>query len=114
MHHVQRCVSAVLLLCISVCASQAVVIWDEGLDADLSNSGDNPTELGPLGPGSSVVQGHIGLWGDPYDAFTFEIPTDHVLENVLITHYDTHPFYDYSPWACTEAPTQPAIMSSSS
>ena len=45
-------------------AAQAVVVWDESVSGDLSNSGLAPTALA-LSPGSNVVRGMTGRAAPP-------------------------------------------------
>ena len=68
-------------------AAQAVVVWDESVSGDLSNSGLAPTALA-LSPGSNVVRGMTGraVAGGTVDRdyFSITVPSGNFLNSMTV------------------------------
>jgi MYXO-CTERM domain-containing protein len=77
----------VTALALAASAAQAVVVWDESVSGDLSNSGLAPTALA-LGPGSNVVRGLTGraVAGGTVDRdyFSITVPSGSFLNSMTV------------------------------
>ncbi len=73
-----------MALALAAPAAQAVVVWDEMVSGDLSNSGLAPTEL-VLGPGSNVVGGQTGRSVSvDRDYFSITVPSGNFLNALTV------------------------------
>ena len=73
-----------MALALAAPAAQAVVVWDEMVSGDLSNSGLAPTEL-VLGPGSNVVRGQTGRSVSvDRDYFSITVPSGNFLNALTV------------------------------
>ncbi len=83
-------VSAIM---IAAAGANAAVIWDEGVNGDLSNDElAAPTVLGALAVGSNEVIATIDPFASPideFDSFTFDVPAGTILDQVILTSYST-------------------------
>ena len=77
-------------------AAKAFSFYDEDVDGDLSNDGLNPTQLGPLTPGTNSLKATFNageIDPDP-DYFTFTIPEGQVLEEIILRSWDSSPVFE--------------------
>jgi len=70
-----------ILLCNT---THAALLWDESINGDFSNAAATPTSLSVLSAGDYEVLGSVHAQSDPYDAFSFEIPSGGILNAFFI------------------------------
>jgi hypothetical protein len=75
-----------ILLCNT---AHAALLWDETINGDFSNAAATPTSLSVLSAGNYEVLGSVHAQSDPYDAFSFEIPSGGILNAFFISEIDT-------------------------
>lgn len=66
---------------LSVAPAQAVTIWDEAVDGDLSDQPASPTNVGSLSIGDNSL---IGALVDEHDYFSFEVLAGETLDSVTV------------------------------
>jgi hypothetical protein len=71
-------------------SAQAIVVWDESSNGDLSNSGLAPTSV-VFNSNSHVINGTVGNSGSGVDRdyFTFTVPTGKTLSAIMVTNNTT-------------------------
>lgn len=74
-------VASWILLCNS---AHATLLWDESVNGDFSNVAATPTSLSVLSAGDYEVLGSLHAQSDPYDAFSFDIPSGDILSAFFI------------------------------
>ena len=85
-----RSILLIAVLCTLSLEASAVVIWDEGVNGDLSNNPFAPTPL-VFGIGDNTIIGSIGglisQGGDQFDRITFSIGAGLVWTAVVVNNY---------------------------
>ena len=87
-----RSILLIAVLCTLSLEASAVVIWDESVNGDLSNSPFAPTPL-VFGIGDNTVTGTIGgllqQGGDQFDRFTFSVAVGFLWTGLFVDNYVT-------------------------
>jgi hypothetical protein len=65
-------------------SAHAALLWDESIDGDFSNVAATPTSLSVLLAGDYEVLGSVHAQSDPYDAFSFDIPSGGILSAFFV------------------------------
>ncbi len=79
-----------ILLCNT---AHAALLWDESVNGDFSNVAATPTSLSVLSAGDYEVLGSVHVQSDPYDAFSFDIPSGNILSAFFVREI-VSPFND--------------------
>ena len=69
--------------------AHAALLWDESINGDFSNVAPTPTNLSVLSAGDFEVLGSVHAQSDPYDAFSFDIPSGDTLSAFFVREIDT-------------------------
>lgn len=72
---------------ISIHLRNPTMLWDEGIDGDLSNDRLDPTPL-TLAPGMNLISGSVGP-GSEDDVFRLNIPDGTVLESITVLNHSS-------------------------
>lgn len=85
-------IAALIVACSLSCATRAEVVWDEGVQGELSNSGLAPTVLSFLA-GTNRISGVVGNGGQGIDRdyFTFTVPIAGALTAIRFIADETFP-----------------------
>lgn len=69
--------------------AQALILWDESINGDLSDNGLNPTDLGQLQGGNNTLTAtfSLGQTIPDTDYFTFEVPQQLSLEQIILKSF---------------------------
>ncbi len=72
-------------------AAAQTVVWDEGVDGNLSNDPTAPTNLGALGAGANIVRGSTLGPGTPpsdgFDVFRIDIAAGFSITDIILSAY---------------------------
>jgi hypothetical protein len=77
----------VVLVCLIAPTARAVVVWNEGIDGDLSNSGAAPTALALSFGSNTLTATSIGGTGIDREYVAFSMPSGSQLSQVVLTAY---------------------------
>jgi hypothetical protein len=76
---------------IAAAAAGQTVVWDEGVDGNLSNDPNAPTDLGTLGAGGNIVRGSTLGAGTPpsdgFDVFQINIAAGFSITDIILSAY---------------------------